>query len=104
MTAFSKAEHDSIVAEGAAHAGGTRLRRDLAFGNTRRFVVAVRTCCASGAPARVTGCSFRVEEVILVLPLVDGTLDAIRTTLDDFDEDFTDHGFQEIRLAAPSRE
>jgi hypothetical protein len=35
---------------------------------------------------------------------VDGTLNAIQTVPDGFEDDFTDHGFQETWLADYSRE
>jgi hypothetical protein len=41
----------------------------------------------------------RVKENILVLQLVDGSLDALRGVIDGLQADFTDHGFSEIWLA-----
>ncbi|MCG6538254.1 MAG: hypothetical protein L7F78_26940, partial [Syntrophales bacterium LBB04] len=41
----------------------------------------------------------KVAEVILVLQLMDGTLNQLRVVLADLQDDFTSHGFSEIWIA-----
>jgi len=49
--------------------------------------------------ARVARYSLRIEDNILVLQLVDGSLDSLKWILEELEGDFADHGFSEIWLA-----
>ena len=49
--------------------------------------------------ARSSRYSDKVAEVILVLQLMDGTLNQLRVVLADLQDDFTSHGFSEIWIA-----
>ncbi len=49
--------------------------------------------------ARVSRYASRVNETILVLQLVDGSLDAIKTGFEGLQADFKEHGFCEIWIA-----
>ncbi|MGU7782205.1 hypothetical protein [Burkholderia sp. PU8-34] len=53
---------------------------------------------------RIARYSYCVKAVIIVLQRIGVTLDVISTALNGLEEEFTHHGFQEIRLANHSRE
>lgn len=49
--------------------------------------------------ARTARYTVQVNETILVLQIIDGSLDVVQVALEGLEEDFTDHGFCEIWLA-----